>query len=405
MCMDGIDTLGCELAAAVLVTFARLRRHGKPQANEHTVLAGFAIVHGRDAGRLSTAGSPARPPVCVALATGTKCLGATQRSASGALLNDSHAEVLPEHCGEHKSEETLQADAKVLDRAEDRHVWATGCCLCLQKQRHALSCACKTGTIKASPGGREMSVNRPCGASLAQVAHASAGCNPSSPQVLARRALQRWLHGELALAASGDAASAYFLRVACGRFRSRGDWRLCMFASQPPCGDACVAGDLHAECAGPRSEGLCAAAEASGPARPGRGAACAAEDACTEAGLARLPGDTAIEPALPQGNAANSTGAELLGPGGALPSAAGSEAGELPGTLTCAMQVALRTGAKPLGPGGALPGAADVEAGELPQAPGAVRRKPGRGALKSRGSTGCLGDTCRVTVQRLEAHK
>jgi len=39
-----------------------------------------------------------------------------------------------------------------------------------------------------------------------------------------------------------------------------------------------------------------------------------------------------------------------------------------------------RTGAKPLRPGAALPRAADVEAGETPQAPGAVRRKPGRGA-------------------------
>ena len=43
-----------------------------------------------------------------------------------------------------------------------------------------------------------------------------------------------------------------------------------------------------------------------------------------------------------------------------------------------------RTGAKVLRPGCALPTAAVVEADDLPQAPGAVRRKPGRGALHCR---------------------
>lgn len=46
-----------------------------------------------------------------------------------------------------------------------------------------------------------------------------------------------------------------------------------------------------------------------------------------------------------------------------------------------------RTGAKVLRPGGALPTAAVVEADDLPQAPGAVRRKPGRGALLCRTRT------------------
>lgn len=199
--------------------------------------------------------------------------------------------------------------------------------------------------------------------------------------MLARRALQRWLHGELAVAASGDAASAYFARAACGRFRPHNDWRLCMFASQPPCGDACVAADLHAACARPRSEGL-SATEASGRAVPGHEAACAAEEACAEPGLESLDADTAVVPAVPQGSAANGSGGKPLGPGGAPPSAADLEAGELQVTLGRGVQVALRTGAKLLGPGGALPSAADVEAGELTQAPGAVRRKPGRGALQ-----------------------
>ncbi|KAK9842047.1 hypothetical protein WJX81_005894 [Elliptochloris bilobata] len=90
-------------------------------------------------------------PVCVALATGTKCLGATQRSLVGALLNDSHAEVL------------------------------------------------------------------------------------------ARRALQRWLRGELAAAMAAPEGSAYFQLATCGRIRPRGAWGLCIFASQPPCESAPVA--------------------------------------------------------------------------------------------------------------------------------------------------------------------
>ena len=72
-----------EVAGAVLAAYGALGKAGKPQAWEHTVLAGFLV---------------ARPPPgpalqVVALAAGTKCLPAAQRRPYGDVLNDSHAEV------------------------------------------------------------------------------------------------------------------------------------------------------------------------------------------------------------------------------------------------------------------------------------------------------------------------
>ena len=489
---DGDDALlGCEVAAAILATFARLRTHGKPQAHEHTVLAGFAVVYAHIEDRQSEADLPAKPPVCVALATGTKCLGATQRSALGALLNDSHAEVHPEHCleaktGEGQVERTLNARSKtemggtrlVLGRALERACKTSA----INGDRECLQALWRIRCgIGMSLTGNGVSVERSCRACAHQV-HTRADYSPSSLQVLARRALQRWLHGELAVAASGEAASVLFARAACGRFRPRGAWRLCMFASQPPCGDACVAVGPHAACAGLRSQGP-GAAEALGCAAPRLEVAWAAEGACAETSAEDPEAEVMSWPAVPQATAADSgssvwhaacrgsepatcsdlsllgapwgfnaaaagvggacaasqlpaswgtgaergsglqavprTGVEPLGPGGALPGEGGVKACELASTLRGRMQaalhasaaslgpanalpsvscekaseqavtsrsgvqVALRTGAKPLGPGGELPTATDVEAGELPQAPGAVRRKPGRGALRS----------------------
>ena len=99
------------VADAVLQQYHSLPRTGKPQPNEHTVLAGFAVslcapqgradtcagYLGHDAGEesLSTkalCGQHLRV-VCVALGTGTKCVGARQSKAHVDVVNDSHAEV------------------------------------------------------------------------------------------------------------------------------------------------------------------------------------------------------------------------------------------------------------------------------------------------------------------------
>jgi tRNA-specific adenosine deaminase 1 len=75
----GSDRLCDGVANAVLRRYGALPKTGKPQPNEHTVLAGFV---------LEAPGSELR---CVALGTGMKCLSAEKRSPSGNLINDSHA--------------------------------------------------------------------------------------------------------------------------------------------------------------------------------------------------------------------------------------------------------------------------------------------------------------------------
>jgi tRNA-specific adenosine deaminase 1 len=72
-----------DVAAAVTARFAALPKTGKPQAHEHTVLAGIVAYN---------TSSP--KPFTVALGTGTKCLGGSKRSAAGDVLHDSHAEVI-----------------------------------------------------------------------------------------------------------------------------------------------------------------------------------------------------------------------------------------------------------------------------------------------------------------------
>ncbi|GIL66149.1 hypothetical protein Vafri_19746 [Volvox africanus] len=140
------DDLADAVAAAVASAYTSLPKNGKPQPNEYTVLAGFAIACGNSSVNISAMGSltqpsgshtltaPAlvdisrnksQPPslsaetplnlslpsasaatnsqrismamgsvIAVALGTGTKCLGATKRSPLGDVINDSHAEVV-----------------------------------------------------------------------------------------------------------------------------------------------------------------------------------------------------------------------------------------------------------------------------------------------------------------------
>lgn len=85
---------------AVLAAHARLPRMGKPPAGQWTPLAGFAVVRMGNDGRdgIDEASSPNNPPTyqatCVALGTGSKCVGASRRSPHGDTVNDGHAEAL-----------------------------------------------------------------------------------------------------------------------------------------------------------------------------------------------------------------------------------------------------------------------------------------------------------------------
>ena len=113
--------LGEAIARAVLEQYEALPKKGKPQPNEYTVLAGFVVtqpelgVHQeQQTGALlgqnedNPAQSPTQHPTfdlehaslhVVSLGTGTKCLGFSNRSGSGDVINDSHAEVRP--CTKH----------------------------------------------------------------------------------------------------------------------------------------------------------------------------------------------------------------------------------------------------------------------------------------------------------------
>lgn len=72
----------------VLDAFARLPRNGKPSDAQWTVLAGFVAVPTSE----TEDGSDSEQAQLISLATGTKCLGRSQRRPE--LVCDSHAEVL-----------------------------------------------------------------------------------------------------------------------------------------------------------------------------------------------------------------------------------------------------------------------------------------------------------------------
>jgi hypothetical protein len=172
MTSSSSSTLGA--ARCALEAYARLPPRGKPNASEHTVMASFVVeeeeeeeedeeTRRRSSSSLSSSSSPF---TAVAVATGSKCVGASARSARGDIVNDCHAEVL------------------------------------------------------------------------------------------ARRALLRWMVAEMEKAkegggGGGGGASRFFERVSTSRtssssssslprFRKKTPWRLHLVTSQVPCGDACV---------------------------------------------------------------------------------------------------------------------------------------------------------------------
>ena len=75
------DAFAKQVHEVVYDTYRRIKNGGKPQSHEWTVLA--SILAEKE-GKLEV----------IALATGTKCVGETQMSEKGLIVNDCHAEVL-----------------------------------------------------------------------------------------------------------------------------------------------------------------------------------------------------------------------------------------------------------------------------------------------------------------------
>ncbi|XP_024515229.1 tRNA-specific adenosine deaminase 1 [Selaginella moellendorffii] len=73
------------VSKAVLERYKCLPKKGKPQGGEYTVLGAFLV---------SDCNSSIASLRVIALGTGTKCLGGSQRSLAGDTINDCHAEVI-----------------------------------------------------------------------------------------------------------------------------------------------------------------------------------------------------------------------------------------------------------------------------------------------------------------------
>ena len=77
------DSLSSEIVKKSLDAYRKLKRHGKPCAKtEWTVLATICRV------------DPSGKTEVVAMATGTKAIGASKLRQDGCILRDTHAEIL-----------------------------------------------------------------------------------------------------------------------------------------------------------------------------------------------------------------------------------------------------------------------------------------------------------------------
>jgi len=380
------------VAAAVQAHFAALPKKGRPQGHEHTVLAGIVLCeHDADARHppwmedtsmpggcsgASVAGLslPTQPTIAAAAPSGQAVPGSTaggdhegnSMSASRAPGNVPGANSVTVHlCGDRAAPDAATAVREactVVDAPVNLTVVALG-----------TGSKCLSAEARSAEGDV---------------------VNDSHAEVVARRALQRWLHAELAVAlcASADIADqvaleqrrsgvaessggSRFLEVGrSGRARLRPGVTLHMWISQPPCGDASILSSRPVSSSAPAE------------AAPARAAPSDMHPVLYDT-LLEAPSDMAtVQSMSPAAHVDSRTGAKPLRQDmqsfQTKPNVAGSPDrptsgdGQAPAVTSAACMQPRVLGRVDLPAG--VPLAGDVEGPQ--QAVGLTRRKPGRGA-------------------------
>ena len=173
-------------ARCAVEAYARLPPRGKPNQGEHTVMASFVVEEEEEeepppssSSRPSPSSSSPLPNgsfTAVAVATGSKCVGASARSRRGDVVNDCHAEVLARRA-------LLRWMVAEMEKAKAK------------------------AKVEEGEGGRGAAGSR----FFERDNSNSASSSPSSPS-----------------------------SSALPRFRKKSQWKLHLVTSQVPCGDACV---------------------------------------------------------------------------------------------------------------------------------------------------------------------
>ena len=236
------------VSAAALAHWASLPKNGKPQPNEHTVVAAFVLqspggaVYSRSEGYTSkpaqegdgnaSMGAPGMRFDVVALGSGNKCLSAAARTPDGTLLNDSHAEVIARRALQRWLYSELNAAARsVMTPATPASASVSASASGSVSASASVSAAVASppevngvrgcGELPGNPTGAEAMR----GVSAVAVAPPSLGspffsCTPHSPK------------------SQGSPSVGW-------KFSLRPECQLHMWVSQPPCGDASIFGGLE----------------------------------------------------------------------------------------------------------------------------------------------------------------
>lgn len=225
-CSTTTTTIEHDLVAkAALATFRCLQGNGKPQPHEYTVLSAIGVSYPCDPNKSSLpAVSPHhnnRSPdedyelAVICLATGTKCLPASQRTPDGSALNDMHAEVLCRRAFVRWLIEEIEAAAVNWNR-----------------HHHLKAAAQKHSSNKTGPDEEKMIQSA---ASDDEQARYSSGTRiirlippPSSLQQQSE--------------SSPSSSQSSLFEWKGWRVDFQSGVKLHMFVSQPPCGDASILG-------------------------------------------------------------------------------------------------------------------------------------------------------------------